>query len=116
MYTVKQKQHIRGQYPYWKLRFRKDGTIEAQRHPGGAWGRLYTPEDAKRHLKAKGLWRHRYGLDAGRLITIDGQPVFHLSWTTQLTDGQRYPLPPSELDAIAHHVVKLLNQNPHRFV
>jgi hypothetical protein len=54
-YTNRQKREIRGHYAHLKLRFLRDGTVDAQKVKGGAWGVLYHPNDAQRHLQAKGL-------------------------------------------------------------
>lgn len=50
--TRTEQRMIRGYYPHWELRFRADGSVEARKRPGGAWGLLYTADDAERHLKA----------------------------------------------------------------
>ena len=49
--TNKEKSEIRAYYRgQYKLRFKDDGAIEAQKTPGGAWGILYTPEYTEQHL------------------------------------------------------------------
>lgn len=57
MYTKKQRESIRGHWFHWRLRFRRDGTVEAQKAAGCGWGVLYTPAQAKSHLAAQGLWK-----------------------------------------------------------
>ena len=53
MYTAKEKAIIRKHWNfYYKLRFMKDGSVEAQKSKGNAYGLLYTPEQAKQHLQA----------------------------------------------------------------
>lgn len=53
-----QKDAIRAYYRhYYKLRFRKDGTVEAQKFAGEAYGILYSPADTKRHLETMDLWK-----------------------------------------------------------
>ena len=52
--TRKEKNIIRAHWScsYCKLRFRADGSVEGKKSPGGAWGLLYTGEDACRHIQA----------------------------------------------------------------
>jgi hypothetical protein len=50
--TTKQKTAIRAHYAHLRLRFKTDGTVEAQKGEGRAWGILYTPERTAAHLKA----------------------------------------------------------------
>jgi hypothetical protein len=50
--ACKQKDAIRSHYPTMKLRFKADGTVEAQKRPGGARGVLYTPAQTMSHLAA----------------------------------------------------------------
>ena len=49
--TNKEKSEIRRYYAgQYKLRFKPDGTIEAQKERGGSWGILYTPWYTEQHL------------------------------------------------------------------
>lgn len=50
--TRREKAAIRRYWSHLRLRFRRDGTVEAQKRPGGAWGILYYPADTARHLEA----------------------------------------------------------------
>jgi hypothetical protein len=54
-YTAKQKTAIRRHYPHYRLKFRADGSVEAQQRPGSPYGLLYTPQQATAHLRAAGL-------------------------------------------------------------
>ena len=47
--TSKEKAIIRSNWPGMILRFRKDGTVEASK--GGAYGILYSAEQAKAHIQ-----------------------------------------------------------------
>lgn len=49
--TPAEKAAIRQYWSYYRLRFRADGTVEAQQHLGGPWGVLYTPEATQAHVK-----------------------------------------------------------------
>ncbi|HEX5426552.1 MAG TPA: hypothetical protein VFW94_23595 [Candidatus Acidoferrales bacterium] len=48
--TRAEQKIIRDHYSYQRLRFRKDGTVEGQKRAGGAWGLLYSAEEAARHV------------------------------------------------------------------
>lgn len=50
--TRREKNIIRAHYAdcYHALRFRADGSVEAQQAPGAPWGLLYSADDAQRHL------------------------------------------------------------------
>jgi hypothetical protein len=50
--TAAEKAEVRRHWGYLKLRFKKDGSVEGQQHPGGSWGLLYSPEDLKRHVES----------------------------------------------------------------
>ena len=52
--TQREKGIIRAYYAttYHRLRFRADGSVEAQQAPGSPWGRLYTADEAERHITA----------------------------------------------------------------
>lgn len=54
-YTRRQQGAIRRHWSNYELRFQADGTVEARRGSGKAWGLLYTAADASRHLEAIGL-------------------------------------------------------------
>lgn len=52
--TRRHKALIRAHWSHYKLRFRTDGSVEAQRSRGAPWARLYTARDAERHIEAIG--------------------------------------------------------------
>ena len=66
--TRKDKQLIRAHYPWMRLRFRADGTVEAQKARGGPWGTLYTARDAARHLEAAKAGGNRAAVIARPMI------------------------------------------------
>ena len=48
--TNAEKKEIRSHYGYMKLRFTKNGTVEAQQRKNGAWGLLYDSEALINHV------------------------------------------------------------------
>lgn len=49
--TRREQRIIRAHYAhYHALRFRANGSVEAQQAPGAPWGFLYSADDAQRHL------------------------------------------------------------------
>lgn len=52
--TRRHKALIRAHWSHYKLRFRADGSVEAQDSRGAPWARLYTARDAERHIEAIG--------------------------------------------------------------
>ena len=51
--TKKEKAIIRSHYSYFHaIRFRADGSVEAQQRPGAPFGLLYSVVDARRHIEA----------------------------------------------------------------
>jgi hypothetical protein len=50
----------------------------------------------------------KYGLRAGRVVTIDGVPVFCVKW---IPSTSNWPSLPHELDALARRIVDLLNED-----
>jgi hypothetical protein len=49
--TRKQKDAIRAHWPWYNLRFKADGTVEAKRKTGSSWGLLHTPSMTEGHLR-----------------------------------------------------------------
>ena len=49
--TNKEKMLIRLNWLGLNLKFKKDGTVLAQKTKGGAWGILYTPYNLEQHIK-----------------------------------------------------------------
>ena len=50
--TNAEKKEIRSHYGYMKLRFTKNGTVEAQQSKGSAWGLLYDADALNSHVKS----------------------------------------------------------------
>lgn len=50
MYTRKEKATLRSYWPHLRMRFRKDGTVEAKRY-GQSWGVLLSERQARETLE-----------------------------------------------------------------
>lgn len=54
MLTAKQKAAIRLHWAPYTLKFKSNGYVMARKTPGGAWGVLYTPQQAEEHAACLG--------------------------------------------------------------
>jgi len=54
----------------------------------------------------------KYGIEAGRVVTVDGVPSLNISIVTNKKTGS-YNMVPADADDLARQIVFLLNAYPH---